>query len=92
MQDFGKTSVVSQSIAMIEVDVSPHLLEVVYVSMTELACKVEPLVASLGFNRTTFSLTVGVRCNRQNGIRVKLCRLASEKHRIGLELVSEAIS
>ena len=60
MQDFGKTSVVSQSIAMIEVDVSPQVLEVVYVSMTELACKVEPLVASLGFNRTTFSLTVGL--------------------------------
>ena len=45
---------------MIEVDVSPQVLEVVYVLMTELACKVEPLVASLGFNQTTFSLTVGL--------------------------------
>ena len=36
--------------------------------------------------------TIGVRRNGQNGIYVKLCRLASEKHRIGPKLVSEAIS
>jgi len=36
--------------------------------------------------------TIGVRRNGQNGIQVKLCRLASEKHRIGPKLVSEAIS
>ena len=36
--------------------------------------------------------TIGVRCNGQNGIHVKLCCLASEKHRIGPKLVSEAIS
>ena len=34
----------------------------------------------------------GVRQNGQNGIHVKLCRLASKKHRIGPNLVSEAIS
>ena len=36
--------------------------------------------------------TIGVRRNGQNGIHVKLCRLASEKHRIGPKVVSEAIS
>ena len=36
--------------------------------------------------------TIGVRRNGQNGIHAKLCRLASEKHRIGPKLVSEAIS
>ena len=36
--------------------------------------------------------TIGVRRNGQNGIHVKLCCLASEKHRIGPKLVSEAIS
>ena len=33
-----------------------------------------------------------VQRNCQNGIHVKLCCLASEKHRIGPKLVSEAIS
>ena len=36
--------------------------------------------------------TIGVRCNGQNDIHVKLCRLSSEKHHIGPKLVSEAIS
>ena len=36
--------------------------------------------------------TIGVRRNGQNGIHVKLCRLASEKHCIGPKMVSEAIS
>ena len=36
--------------------------------------------------------TIGTRPNGQNGIHEKLCRLATEKHRIGPKLVSEAIS
>ena len=36
--------------------------------------------------------TIGTQPNGQNGIHEKLCRLATEKHRIGPKLVSEAIS
>ena len=35
--------------------------------------------------------TIGVRRNGQNCIHVKLCRLASKKHRIDPRMVSEAI-
>ena len=36
--------------------------------------------------------TIGVRRNGQNDIHVKLCRLASEKQRIGRKLVSGAVA
>jgi len=36
--------------------------------------------------------TSGVRRNGQNGIHMKPCPLASENHRIGPKMVSEAIS
>ena len=56
-----------------------------------LISQASPAKGVVSANKRT-GLESRVQRNGQNGIRVKHCCLASEKHRIGPKLVSEAIS